>query len=1075
MFRSNALFSRVLLNFVALRGRKSGQTSNDPRTGEDIAEILSKAQVGGVVLNACESANTAAASGDSNLAELFLKNGIPFVLATAAVFMEAAAETFMRKFYEELLNSRKSIEEAVHNSRRELMHVKKRRAGFRQTVNLMDYAVPVLYLNKADQGWRLPVDTITEKPESEALQQEISPPEPLLGRSSNILELELLLSTTRSILLYGQGGIGKSTFLRSCAWWWRSTRWIRAIAFIDFSYTHKQMINWNTFVQKIREALDEALDEAYGVYEDEELLATLQRERCLVILDGLEAVEVENADEERRIQKFIASAIQGNSTILLSSRRESCVMADLVPNAVHYCLTGLSMQGAMQLAERHTKWTSKMTTIRENRDFLERIMILLERNPLAIKLIFPALDVEIETPEQLLHELLYGVVNIDWIEAANSDYARLVRWTLLTFTLSEEFGMFTPGMLLPFCSYFPSDLRNYFWFFWTVAFNEGTEIKRQADAVTLGDWAQTAWQERVYEAMRVFGYDKFGRLVDALVNECILDEMEITYADGSVSRGYHINPVFTILQRLEHSSSLRTATERNDDDAIEKLMSLAQLTNTAYVSFYVIEAKFTTNPDDSEARKKGQISRVIWDSEVQHQDHTYNNFLAAYGRSLSLNIMTEITHHGMPTTDMLLGGATDLFWNNRRTVEVLKPLIRQQVLRLAIVASVRLKRYEVAQMLDYAYLLVQAEDYTVLDIVQASLKLFEAWRAKGEERLTPVIELCWLQVRHAEGVIVQRRNGDEARKIFEGNLSIDPVTSSDHGLYMTFVRTQWNNLQSWLGCLFEEMPENPKRRRDLNEFLQTVQSGKMMDSILDLTQEQNPLHQPFRQRITEIPYQKAFGLDQLLEDHKETVACFGTLAKSLLSEPICNVWKGLSDKGPQEAFDMSEFFQGALSAWRTESAFQEVMQLIEYGLRYASEDGDGASTMATLTDMLVKETSFHNTSWRKLEHIHELMMFVAFKHQDWVIALRHLNERLSLQEGGATAAEKELLCCQFILCHAKLGDLESARQWCINAVLVIVTMERKRERLINLAAILANEAPGVLTYIYEHPLASFPD
>ena len=227
---------------------------------------------------------------------------------------------------------------------------------------------------------------------------------------------------------------------------------------------------------------------------DEHLLNKFQQGRYLVILDGLEAIEFETLMDKKRVEDFIQCATRGNSIIILSGRRKDCALSNIVHPVHRFCLTGLSMQGAMQLAELHTTWTSKQISQRANRDFVERVLIFLERNPLAIKLVFPALNKKIDTPELLLHKLLYGVVKIDEITTSDSTFVSHMRWIWLSFALGNRFGKFTPGTLSPFCNYFPRDLRNYYWFLWSFAFKDGTEIKWQAEKATLGNWAQVAWQ-----------------------------------------------------------------------------------------------------------------------------------------------------------------------------------------------------------------------------------------------------------------------------------------------------------------------------------------------------------------------------------------------------------------------------------------------------------------------------------------------------------------------------------------------------------------------------------------------------
>ena len=503
--------------------------------------------------------------------------------------------------------------------------------------------------------------------------------------------------------------------------------------------------------------------------------------------------------------------------------------------------------------------------------------------------------------------------------------------------------------------------------------------------------------------------------------------------------------------------------ENGNNDELESIDSLGIMLNTAFVNFNIIAARYVTKLDDSKKQRSGQVTRLVWDTEIQHDDNITNNYVAAYARSLNENIMSELNHHGMPTTELLLGGATDIFWNNRRTVELLKPLIRSQVLRLAILAYARLKKFEVGQILDYAYLLVQAEDYTVLDIVMGGLRIFDAWRAKGEEELGPWIELNWLQVCHAEGVIIQQKNLDAAREIYEKNLAIDPVTEKNHGLYMVIVRTQSNNLQSWIGCVAHGRPRDDERVNAMNGFLNSIMAGGLPNHVASLSQEDHPLHLPFKTMFTEIPYKHAFNLEAILEDHKETVKAFGTLAKSILDRPVSYVWHGLSDTDPRKPFDVSDLRQ-VLTDGRIKSSGLEAMQLAEYALRYVADDKDGIDTKATLNDMLEKETSYHGTNWRKLEGIHEMMMDVAFKHEDWTDALRHLDERQTLQEGVASQEEKVRLWTDYTICYARMGEFENARQSAAKRIRAIGP-EGGMDSVKVFMAMLANEVPVFFEYV----------
>lgn len=60
---------RAVLNSASLSSRGPGATMKNPRTGEAVAEVPRIARVQGVVLNACDSANTTSKPGSGKIAE----------------------------------------------------------------------------------------------------------------------------------------------------------------------------------------------------------------------------------------------------------------------------------------------------------------------------------------------------------------------------------------------------------------------------------------------------------------------------------------------------------------------------------------------------------------------------------------------------------------------------------------------------------------------------------------------------------------------------------------------------------------------------------------------------------------------------------------------------------------------------------------------------------------------------------------------------------------------------------------------------------------------------------------------
>ena len=179
---ANEVRLRAVLNFVTLNSRRPGKTKTDPRTGLEIADVLRRAQVQGVVLNACSTASPVATTEEGHLAKSLLCAGVSFVLATAAVLMEAAAELLMGRFYKEILLNRRTVEDAVCIARNQLLRNRRRRAGFRQSLDLYDCAIPVLYFNQSARGWRFPERGMSDSRPDQTAVDELNIPAPILGR-----------------------------------------------------------------------------------------------------------------------------------------------------------------------------------------------------------------------------------------------------------------------------------------------------------------------------------------------------------------------------------------------------------------------------------------------------------------------------------------------------------------------------------------------------------------------------------------------------------------------------------------------------------------------------------------------------------------------------------------------------------------------------------------------------------------------------------------------------------------------------------------------------------------------------
>lgn len=272
------------------------------------------------------------------------------------------------------------------------------------------------------------------------------------------------------------------------------------------------------------------------------------------------------------------------------------------------------------------------------------------------------------------------------------------------------------------------------------------------------------------------------------------------------------------------------------------------------------------------------------------------------------------------------------------------------------------------------------------------------------------------------------------------------------------MRRQRQNLQGWIECVKDESRNDPATIQGYSNFLETISAGDLGKLTYSMMMEEDsPVHRVFKCQMQEMPLGNALGLNRLLQEHEETVAKFGDLAKSILAKPHFATWADESETLPEIGKEMMK----EMTSGRMAQALQNRMQLAEFTLR-SETSGDMAATMATLTKMLEKETSFSNTSWKKLDEIHDQMACVAMKHKDWVTALRHLNERWDLHESNAMVAGGETrLYCQFIICYSRLPTLSMAAMWSRMAASTMPGQAHEVWRF------LEEEAPEVLQHLIE--------
>ena len=205
------------------------------KVGADIlAKEIRDSNVPIVILNACNSATEL--DGPSNLAKIFISQGIGLVVAMSFKIMAKAAAQFTTEFYSSLISGA-GIDEALWAGKAALFERKERQGRFGLSVTVEDWVVPVLYKNGS-----LPLSSFSfysgmTKPAKSKVPIDAISWFDLYGRDAEILDIERLLLRDPSepfMLLKGMSGIGKSHLLRQLCQWWKVTGLIKRSVFIDF-------------------------------------------------------------------------------------------------------------------------------------------------------------------------------------------------------------------------------------------------------------------------------------------------------------------------------------------------------------------------------------------------------------------------------------------------------------------------------------------------------------------------------------------------------------------------------------------------------------------------------------------------------------------------------------------------------------------------------------------------------------------------------------------------------------------------------------------------------------------------
>ena len=278
--------------------------------------------------------------------------------------MDSTVELFIGALYFYFLACRKSFGDAVDMARDRLRELTHREATLGQSIDIMDFVVPTLYRNAGfdcnDFYSTAEKENLEFKSVLDLLQVwtkfiDFLAPLDLIGRATEISEIESLLGVCPILLLHGPGGIGKSAVSRHLMWWWKASGLVEHVIHIDLATSIKEPAasgskkdeHWYAWSTK------NILKNAHTSDESSESLirSLLEGKSCLLVIDSLDAFNLSKPSQNLRIRNFLERLVekneeafhQCNSFVVLCSRRKQAFEWDTVNSIGGYALGGLPL------------------------------------------------------------------------------------------------------------------------------------------------------------------------------------------------------------------------------------------------------------------------------------------------------------------------------------------------------------------------------------------------------------------------------------------------------------------------------------------------------------------------------------------------------------------------------------------------------------------------------------------------------------------------------------------------------------------------------------------------------------
>ena len=367
-----------------------------------LGQILARSGVPLFVLNACRSAvnreESQAEPGQINsVAHGLLSTGAWGVLAMSANVRVTSTVAYFDRFYAELASGA-SLTRAAHRARRSLetaLHV-----------GPMDWAIPVLYLRSDFTPFQpdaAPSQEVLQilKGESSTLEP-AGPSDIFIGRDGDLFKVDRALDEHSRVLVYGVGGIGKTTLMQHMLRWRRRTGGADRV----FSFSFRAAPTLEALAIQLQEAVIEVHPEIRNYVQSPEwadlptqdklthmgkVIAADEQIHWLLLFDNLETLggyplvgDGSYTDEGRQAFQSLLGVLENRSCrVVLTARRDE--EAWLEGHTRRFPLTGVKPWYRLEMLRSYAESFRAEARLKQGSDQLGDLLRELGGHPLATR------------------------------------------------------------------------------------------------------------------------------------------------------------------------------------------------------------------------------------------------------------------------------------------------------------------------------------------------------------------------------------------------------------------------------------------------------------------------------------------------------------------------------------------------------------------------------------------------------------------------------------------------------------------------------------------------------------------